>query len=88
MPVVDSDGRFYFPTGDTLRLDISRGTFIGAEENIFRQVTSIARQGPDTGVDVARFEETEFFYSAISVLRDRSVLAPLKFFVPIGDVVL
>lgn len=72
---------------DPLRLDCGRGTFLGLEERIFRQVVAIVRGGKnDFGVE--QFEQIEPFYSGISILRDGSVISPVEFFLPVEEAVI
>lgn len=70
---------------DPFRLDYGGGTFYGVEENIFEQVTTMARRGAFAAGEIDQFEYTEPFYSAISTLRDGSIIAPIEFLTPIGE---
>jgi hypothetical protein len=71
-----------FDRPDPLRLDRPNATFFGLEESIFRQVVGLARSGPRFATQLSFFEQTDFFYSGFSVLRDGSALGPLDFFAP------
>jgi hypothetical protein len=82
----DINGQIRFERPDPLRLDRPGATFFGVEETIFRQLVDFAR-APRSGIsDLVRFEQTDFFYSGFSVLRDGSALGPLEFFSPIESV--
>lgn len=84
-PIADANGKVWFRAADPLRLDVGRGTFVGVEENIFKQVTDMARRGAAQASQIQSFEDIQFFYSAISILRDGSVIAPVEFFVPVAE---
>lgn len=84
---LEGDGEVFVPR-DPLRLDAPGFTFFGLEEEIFRQVVSQARGGQTQDAGVRQFEESEFFDSAFSVLRDGSVLAPLDYFRPLRTIAL
>ncbi|OAI15774.1 hypothetical protein A1507_13190 [Methylomonas koyamae] len=84
----DSKGRIVFEKPDPLRLDRSSATFVGLEESIFRQVVSLARSEAEAVPQLSRFEQTDFFYSGFSVLRDGSAIGPIEFFSPDENVTL
>jgi hypothetical protein len=65
-----------------MRLDAPFATFFGLEEKIFRQVVDIARKTPHIANQLGTFDETGFFYSGFSALRDGTVLGPSDFFFP------
>ena len=67
---------------DPLRLDVGFGTFFGVEEKIFKQVVAVARSAPAAVPQISQFEQVQPFYSAVSILRDGSVIGPLEFFTP------
>jgi hypothetical protein len=69
--------------GDPLRLDVGQGTFFGVAENVFRSIVSLVRRQSIGPIEVPTFEQIEPFYSAISVLRDGSLMAPLEFLQPV-----
>ncbi|HKS74961.1 MAG TPA: hypothetical protein VJQ82_17270 [Terriglobales bacterium] len=81
---------------DPLRLDVGEGTFFGLEESIFRQIVQFARRSArdSRGREVelpnvpefSRYEQTRHFYSAISILRDGSIFAPVEFFSPVQPI--
>jgi hypothetical protein len=72
-----------------LRLDVPSFTFFGVEETIFRRVVDLARSpAAQNARDFPTFENTAFFYSGFSVLRDGSALGPLDFFSPEEQLVL
>lgn len=74
---------------DPLRLDVPSFTFFGVEETIFRQVVELARSpASQISGNFPIFENTEFFYSGFSVLRDGSAVGPLDFFSPEEQLVL
>lgn len=81
---IDDEGRPHRRTSDPFRLDIGSGTFFGLEESIFRQVVQLARRRSATPIslELGRYEEVQHFYSAVSILRDGSIFAPLDFFAP------
>lgn len=77
-----SKGGIGYVSPDPLRLDLPGFTFFGLEENVLQQVVDVARSSSAQAQFIEPFQETEFFYSGFSVLRDGTVLAPLDFFVP------
>ncbi|GAB0118751.1 hypothetical protein [Acidisoma sp. 7E03] len=79
-PIQISDGKIAFLPENPLRLDYASGTFFGVEENVFRTVCEAARTGSMRAVQP--LEEPVFFYSAISFLRDGSIVGPVDFFRP------
>lgn len=81
-----ANGGVFYERPDPLRLDLPAFTFFGLEENTFRQVVRIARSGQGQAMPLEVFQETDFFYSGFSVLRDGSALAPLEFFVPVEQI--
>lgn len=78
--------RLIFGPDNSFRLDAAYGTFLGVEANIFRQLVSIARQGPTVAAEIRPLPSIEFFYSGVSLLRDGSIIGPLEFFAFLGDV--
>lgn len=64
------------------RLDQPGFTFFGVEEGIFREVVAMARTSDRSNARISPFEQTAFFDSAFSVLRDGSALGPLEYFYP------
>jgi hypothetical protein len=66
-----------------LRLDYSRGTFLGLTQSVFKNIVSIAR-GVFAFGEVPRFDRIVQVHSALSMLGDGSVLGPIEFFRPIG----
>ena len=77
-----------WPRPDPFRLDLPQATFFGLEEGILRQVVNSARGGFAASRLIESFDNTEFFYSGFSVLRDGSSLAPVDFFEPVEQIVL
>jgi hypothetical protein len=73
-----------FRPSDPFRLDIGWGTFFGLEETVFRRICLMARHGRSLATEVVPIEDIPPFYSAISLLRDGSILGPLDFFMPVG----
>lgn len=71
-------------SADPFRLDIAAGTFVGLEEKIFEALCMIARQG-DAQIQELSTDAIPFFYSAVSILRDGSAIAPLEFFRPVAQ---
>jgi hypothetical protein len=88
LPIRLVNGTIVLDLADPLRLDVGRGTFFGVEEKIFQQVIAIARAGPSLAAQISRFEQIEPFYSAISVLRDGSIIGPIEYFSPVEQTVL
>jgi hypothetical protein len=86
LPIRYEDGRIEFRTQDPLRLDLSRGTFFGLEESIFRQVTASVRGTAAIGAGISQFDQTQPFYSGVSILRDGSAIGPVEFFAPVATV--
>jgi len=78
------DGKISYIEPNPLRLDIRHATFIGIEENIFGQVVAFAR-GQGRADSVSHFDQAQFFYSAISILLDGSIIGPVEFFRPITN---
>jgi hypothetical protein len=78
--VRQENGKIIFGPNDPFRLDAGSGTFLGIEETIFKQLAGMARGGPELAAQVRRSEELAPFYSAVSTLKDGSVLGPLDFF--------
>ena len=78
------DGSIVRVEHDPFRLDIRHATFIGLEERIFSEVVEFAR-GIRTAGEISRLDGIQFFYSAISILRDGSVIGPLDFFSPVAN---
>jgi len=71
------------------RLDVGSGTFVGVEESIFRNVTTMARFGTRTAGEMRQLvEEIQPFYSGFSLLRDGSVMGPIEFFVAVESTTL
>jgi hypothetical protein len=77
---LDGD-RFAFMNANPLRLDVAPATFFGVEENIFKGLCAIAREGDQRAPQLDRFPDVPFFDSGASVLR---VVAPIQYFTPIG----
>lgn len=86
LSVREVEGRIIFGGADPFRLDVGFGTFFGVEEKIFKQVATIARSAPAAAPQISQFEQVLPFYSAISILRDGSVIGPLEFFSPTATV--
>ncbi|MBN9673451.1 hypothetical protein [Roseibium aggregatum] len=76
--------RTVFLNQNPLRLDLTPATFFGVEEAIFSGLCSIARGGDELAKDLPPFPEIAFFDSAVSVLRDGSIVAPVNYLSPIG----
>lgn len=82
----DFNGRIVFSRPARLRLDRPNLTFFGLEERIFKQVVDLARARTRQMPEISQFEETAFFYSGFSVLRDGSAMGPLDWFSPEEEV--
>jgi hypothetical protein len=85
LPIREINGRVVLNYSDPFRLDYGGGTFYGVEERIFEQVVAMARRGHLAAVEIELFEYTEPFYSAISTLRDGSIISPIEFLRPIQE---
>jgi hypothetical protein len=77
------DGKLFFDLLNPLRLDVGRGTFFGVEQSIFEQMTRMARIGANGRLPITEFEKVQPFYSAISILRDGTIISPLEFLAPV-----
>jgi hypothetical protein len=77
------NGQVVFEPTASLRLDLGKGTFFGVEEKIFGQVADFSRSERTHAPSIAQFEQTEPFYSGISILRDGSIIGPIEFFAPV-----
>jgi hypothetical protein len=85
LPIRKHGDRLYFGPPDPFRLDVGRGTFFGVEESVFRQMTVTARSGSAIEGPGRQFEVVHPFYSAVSIMRDGTVLSPLDFLSPVGQ---
>lgn len=79
-PFTTVDGKLVSRMGDPLRLDQGRGTFYGVEESVFRGLVLLARTRRS---DVPMLDDVAPFYSAVSQLRDGSIIGPVELFSPI-----
>ncbi|TVU89665.1 hypothetical protein [Vreelandella titanicae] len=86
LPFRIENGKPVHNPSDPFRLDSEDPTFIGIEESIFKQVAALARSNDNAGINVSQYPDPGPFYSAISTLRDGSIVAPSEFFIPV-DVV-
>jgi hypothetical protein len=68
---------------DPFRLDLGTGTFFGIDETIFKQVIEMAHLGTRMEEPIRQFEIIRPFYSAISTLRDGTIISPVEFLRPI-----
>jgi hypothetical protein len=85
-PIQTKDNDIAFLRDDPFRLDVGNGVFVGVQEHIFRQMASMARNGGGL-LDAEPPASFAPFYSAISTLDDGSIVGPVEFFQPIGQVV-
>lgn len=83
-PIQINGGKLVFLPENPLRLDYASGTFVGVEEKVFQAICDAARTGRSE--EVQPLAEPVFFYSAISFLRDGSIMGPVDFFRPQGQV--
>ena len=83
-PIQWSAGKTIFLSSNPWRLDVAPGTFVGVEETIFRNLCEMGRLGDRHAAQVNQFPDLQPFYSAISLLRDGSIVGPVEFFNPIG----
>lgn len=86
LPFVLENNNITFRQPDPFRLDIGMGTFFGLDESVFTRVSLMARAGRYLATEVKPLEDVRPFYSAISLLRDGSILGPVDFFRPVGVV--
>lgn len=78
-----NEGEIVRNQSDMLRLDQVSGVFIGLERKVFESVCAMVRSGSDSiNQRVRPIPDVEPFYSAISLLRDGSIIGPSDFFVP------
>ena len=77
-------GKPHFLSSNPFRLDVAPGTFFGLEERIFQGLCVMARNGDRSASDLNQLPDIPLFDSAVSLLRDGSVVAPVQFFRPIG----
>lgn len=82
-PVQLREGGLHFLPADPLRLDFAPGTFFGVEENIFKSICALARLRDRGEFSLRPLPAPEFVYSAISFLRDGSIIGPVDFFRPL-----
>ncbi|TBC25601.1 hypothetical protein ELH33_33030 (plasmid) [Rhizobium ruizarguesonis] len=69
-----------------LRLDLAKGTFVGLELGQFKRIVGAARGGTNALSNLNALDRFPFVYSAISYLRDGSILGPADMFRPINIV--
>jgi hypothetical protein len=82
-PIQTKEGQIEFLRSDPFRLDIGNGTFVGVQEHVFEQMARVARAGTsllDVESPVAFIPP---LYSAISTLKDGSIVGPVEFFQPV-----
>lgn len=77
------DGRASFSPVAPLRLDLAKGTFVGLELGQFKSIAEGARRGTDALSNLRALDRYPFVYSAISFLRDGSIIGPAEMFRPI-----
>lgn len=77
------EGQLIFGPSDPFRLDVPHGTFFGIEESIFRQVCAVARN-TSTTAQLRTLEQPLAFYSAVSMMRDGTMLSPVDFLPPVA----
>jgi hypothetical protein len=81
----EGDKIIHSPTNPFL-LNSEGSTFLGLEESIFMQIASLARNGSDTEFSIRQFPDPGPYYSAISTLRDGSIIAPAEFMQPVDAI--
>lgn len=79
------DGTVRLRVAEPLRLDQPRGTFVGVEAKIFRSLVASCRSGNLVDSQFPRLERIDRLYSAISMLRDGTVVGPIEFFTPLSQ---
>jgi hypothetical protein len=82
-PVQIKNGNLHFLPVDPLRIDFAPGTFFGVEESVFQAICAMARSRETGVIDLNPIPRPVFFYSAISYLRDGSIIGPVDFFRPL-----
>jgi hypothetical protein len=88
MPFEIEDGKIYSRRNNPFCLDAPKATFFGVEENIFREIVSVCRSTGQFSEQMQQLSNIAPAYSAISMLRDGSVVGPAELFVPIGTATL
>lgn len=84
---VGDEGKIVRNQPDMLRLDQASGVFVGLERKVFEAVCSMVRSSSDSiNQHVRPIADIAPFYSAISLLRDGSIIGPSEFFVPVDIV--
>jgi hypothetical protein len=84
LPVRQHQGHVMFAPPDPFRLDVGYGTFVGLEESIFQQIAAMVR-GRTIAAELNALEPPPFFYSAVSIMRDGTILAPVNFLSPVEE---
>jgi len=75
----NSDGSVSVRRSIPVDLSSSQPTFFGLEETIFRTLVKMVRAGPEAASSLEPFALPRFFYSAVSILQDGSLLSPVAF---------
>lgn len=81
-PIILVNGQIQYRSQHPFRLDIARGTFLGVEEEVFKKMCAIVRGSDSSRVELHPLADTPGIYSAISLLRDGSIVGPVDFFEP------
>lgn len=76
LTIREQDDKFFFGPAHPFRLGRERGTFFGLEESIFRALVQAARSAQRLP-QIPPLQEIVPFHSAVSILRDGSILAPV-----------
>ena len=87
-PLELENGKILFARHNAFQLGIGNGTFIGLEEKIFSQIVGRARGSQVLGTSFEALPLIPPIYSAISILRDGSIISPIEFLTPVSQVVL
>jgi hypothetical protein len=87
-PFVNYDNQWLAYPSIMFRLDVATGTFFGVEEIKFKQMVAAARNGTESFSNLVASESYPPLYSALSLLRDGSILGPLNLFRPVATVTL
>jgi hypothetical protein len=87
-PFIFKEGKLVYNPVSSFSLDRGTATFVGIEESIFKEVVSFARvRQPLVERGIAPFVgEILPIYSGLSLLRDGSVIGPIDFFAPVGQI--
>jgi hypothetical protein len=75
-----------FRNNDPFDLGAPSVTFFGLEENIFEHLVKVSRRNVNLLSETPVFDQTGFFYSGTSVLKDGSIISPTDFLQPRNEI--